>query len=86
MSESQIVVDERINKRHPEIEAINVVAAMKSMMRFQQRSTGEYLAIGTDDKARLLELVYIYSALDDFFYVYHAQKATTKTLKELDLI
>lgn len=85
MSESQIIVDERVNKRDSEITDNNVVCAMKQMLKFMQRSSGEYLAVGTDDKARLLEVVYIYNALDDFFYVYHAQKVTTKTLKELGL-
>ena len=81
-----IVIDERVHERHPEITDANVVCAMKSMIKFMQRETGEYIGVGTDEKARFLEMVYIYNVLDDFFYVYHAQKVTIKTLKELKLM
>ena len=86
MIESQILVDERVNINHPEIENENAVHAFKSMIRHKHRSTGEFVGVGVDDKSRLLEIVYKYNVFYDFFYIYHSQKATPKVLKEVGLI
>ena len=63
-----------------------VMAAMRSMIRYKQRESGEWIAVGTDSRSRLVELVYIYDADDDYFFVYHGMTPPSgKTLRELGL-
>lgn len=83
---SQIGVP-RISERHPEVSEADVMAAMRSMIRYKQRDTGEWLAVGTDSRSRLVEHVYIYDADDDYyFFVYHGMTPPSgKTLRELGL-
>ena len=82
---SQIGVHPRISRRHPEVSEADVMAAMRSMIRYKQRESGEWIAVGTDSRSRLVELVYIYDADDDFF-VYHGMPPPSgKTLRELGL-
>ena len=40
---SQIGVHPRISERHPEVSEADVMAAMRSMIRYKQRDTGEWL-------------------------------------------
>lgn len=83
---SQIGVHPRISERHPEVREADVTAAMRSMIRYRQRTTGEWLAVGTDSRNRLVELVYIYDADDDYFFVYHGMTPPSgRTLRELGL-
>ena len=65
---SQIGVHPRISRRHPEVSEADVMAAMRSMIRYKQRESGEWIAVGTDSRSRLVELVYIYDADDDYFF------------------
>lgn len=83
---SGIGVHPRIMKRHPEIQESDVQAAMRGMIRYQQRSSGEFLAVGVDGNNRLIELVYLYDASDNFFFVFHGMTPPSrKTLLELGL-
>ena len=83
---SQIGVHPRISRRHPEVSEADVMAAMRSMIRYKQRESGEWIAVGTDSRSRLVELVYIYDADDDYFFVYHGMtRSSGKTLRELGL-
>jgi hypothetical protein len=83
---SQIGVHPRISERHPEVSDADVMAAMRSMIRYKQRDSGEWIAVGTDSRSRLVELVYIYDADDDYFFVYHGMTPPSgKTLRELGL-
>ncbi|MDP9801132.1 hypothetical protein J2S49_001208 [Arcanobacterium wilhelmae] len=83
---SVVGVHPRIAQRHPEVTEADVQAAMRSMIRYQQRPTGEWLAIGFDGNGRLVELVYVYDSDDDYFFVYHGMTPpSTKTLIELGL-
>jgi hypothetical protein len=83
---SQIGVHPRITERHPEVGEADVMAAMRSMIRYKRRSTGEWLAVGTDSHSRLVELVYIYDEDSDYFFVYHGMTPPSgKTLRELGL-
>ena len=83
---STIGIHPRVTRRHPEIANDDVVAAMKGMLRYKQRSTGEWLAVGIDGKSRLIELVYQYDPEDDFFFVFHGMTPPSgKTLRELGL-
>ena len=83
---SQIGVHPRISERHPEVSDADVMAAMRSMIRYKQRESGEWIAVGTDSRSRLVELVYIYDADDDYFFVHHGMTPPNgKTLRELGL-
>ena len=83
---SSIGVHPRIARRHPEVSADDVVAAMRGMIRYMQRSSGEWLAVGLDGKDRLVELVYQYDEDEDFFFVFHGMTPPSgKTLRELGL-
>ena len=56
------------------------------MLRYKQRDSGEWIAVGTDSRSRLVELVYEYDDEDDFFFVYHGMTPpSAKTLRELGL-
>lgn len=83
---SSIGVHPRVAKRHPGITDEDVVAAMRSMIRYKQRSSGEWLAVGLDGNSRLVELVYQYDEEEDFFFVFHGMTPPSgKTLRELGL-
>lgn len=83
---SQIGVHPRISQRHPEVTDEDVCAAMRSMICYKQRSSGEWIAVGTDSRNRLVELVYIYNDEEDFFFVYHGMTPpSSKMLRELGL-
>ncbi len=83
---SVVGVHPRISERHPEVTDADVLAAMRSMIRYRQRPAGEWLAVGLDDKSRLVELVYQYDEEEDFFFVFHGMTPpSAKTLKELGM-
>lgn len=73
-------------RRHPQISDLDVRNAIRSMLCYMQRGSGEYLAVGIDSKGRLIELVYQYSREDDYFFVFHGMTPPSqKTLRELGL-
>ena len=83
---SSIGVHPRIARRHPEVTPDDVATAMRWMIRYKQRSTGEWLAVGLDGHGRLVELVYQYDEEDDFFFVFNGMTPPSgKTLRELGL-
>lgn len=83
---TRIGVHPRISRRHPEVTDSDVVAAMRGMVKYMQRPTGEWIAVGLDGRNRLVELVYQYDEDDDFFFVFHGMTPPTgKTLRELGL-
>ena len=83
---SQIGIHPRISQRHPEVNDADVTAAMRSMICYKQRRSGEWVAIGTDLHNRLIELVYIYDPSEDYFFVYHGMTPPSgKMLRELGL-
>ncbi|WP_130812976.1 hypothetical protein [Olsenella sp. Marseille-P4559] len=83
---STIDVHPRIHTRHPEISVGDVVAAMRGMVCYHQRESGEWLSVGFDERNRLLELVYVYDSVKDGFLVYHAMTPPSgRTLRELGL-
>ena len=83
-NEPEIIVLPRIYERHG-ICAEDVEEAMKSMIKFQQRDSGAFIALGFDRSGRQLELVYDYDEDANSFTVFHAMQATKKFLKELGL-
>lgn len=83
---SSIGVHPRISQRHPEVTSEDVVAAMRSMIRYRERPSGEWVAVGLDNKNRLVELVYRYDEDEDFFFVFHGMTPPSRnTLRELGL-
>lgn len=83
---SGIGVHPRIMRRHPEIRQQDIVAAMKSMIRYKHRKTGEWLAVGIDENSHLIEVVYEYDEENDYFFVFHGMTPPSrKTLIELGL-
>lgn len=81
-----IGVHPRVNHRHPTVTDDDVIAAMHGMIAYQQRPSGEWLAVGIDRKNRLVELVYQYDEEEQFFFVYHGMTPPSKkTLHELRL-
>ena len=83
---SGIGVHPRISERHPEVADDDVVAAMRSMIRYKQRESGEWLAVGVDTKSRLVELVYVYDDEEDFFFVFHGMTPPSRnSFEELGL-
>lgn len=84
---SAVNVLSRISKKQPEISADDIAAVMKSMVRFRQRETGEWVAVGFDGNNRFVEIVYLYNEDLDEFLVYHGMTPpSSKTLRELGLI
>lgn len=70
----------------PGITDEDVVAAMRTMIRYKQRPSGEWLAVGLNGNSRLVELAYQYDEEEDFFFVFHGMTPPSgKTLRELGL-
>ena len=83
---SVVGVHPRICARHPEGKEADVVAAMRGMIRYRQRESGEWIAVGLDGNNRLIELVYQYDSEEDFFFVFHGMTPpSSKTLRELGM-
>ena len=83
---SAIGVHPRVSQRHLEVSADDAVASMRGMIKYLQRPTGEWVAVGLDGKSRLIELVYQYDEEEDFFFVFHGMtQPSGKTLRELGL-
>lgn len=81
-----IGVHPRVVRQHPEISPSDVVDAMRGMLGYRQRPSGEWLAIEVDGRNRLLELVYNFDDDEEFFFVYHAMTPPSKkTLRELGM-
>ena len=82
--EPELIVLDRIFERHAICDE-DVEEAMKSMIKFQQRDSGAYIAVEFDRSGRQLELVYDYDDVKNSFTVFHAMPATKKFLRELGL-
>ena len=83
---SQIGVHPRISQRRPDVTEEDVCAAMRSMICYKQRSSGKWIAVGTDSRNGLVELVYIYDDEEDFFFVCHGMTPpSSKMPKKLGL-
>ena len=83
VSMDSIFVDDRVPLRHPDISKEDAAAAWKNCIRSRPRhdkDPDEYLAIGTDGKGRLLELVAIRDREGDWL-IYHAVSPPTEGVK-----
>ena len=84
-----VIVDERIHRRHPEILDTDVLSAWKNAISVVLRATNEkdfLVMVGADSKGRLLELVAT-EENDGSLRVFHAMTPpSTKTLKEVGIL
>lgn len=70
----KVVVHERIHRRHPELEEVDVVTAWEGAIMSAPRirkNPDEYVSLGFDSKGRLIEMV---AARDEAgtWVIYHA--------------
>ncbi|MDR3037095.1 MAG: DUF4258 domain-containing protein [Coriobacteriales bacterium] len=85
---TDIKVHPRVNGRHPEISDDEVIAAWNNPVELAKREgAGDelWVAAGFDNNGRPLEVVASKSK-DGIWLIFHAMKATTKTLTELGLV
>ena len=81
---SHIDIHPRIEQRHPEIKPQDVYDAVRGMVSYTRRESGEWVGVGFDAQGRFIELVYVYDEDLDSFLVYHAMiPPSAKTLREL---
>jgi len=82
----RIQVHPRINLRHPEIEAGDVVAAFENSLRSRARDTFpiQWVGVGMDERGRLLQYIAVENEPNGWL-VFHSMPATTKVLRELGL-
>jgi len=79
----RVFVDDRVPLRHPDISKEDVKAAWINCIKSRPRlgkNPDEYLAIGTDGKGRLLELVVLRDSEGDWL-VYHAKTPPMENAK-----
>jgi len=79
----KVFVDDRVPLHHPDISKEDAATAWLNCIKCRPRinkDPSEYLAIGTDGKGRLLELVVIRDTEGDWL-VYHAMTPPTENSK-----
>ncbi len=83
-----ILVHPRIHEKHPELEDKDVESAFRNVfteVRRMDKDEEEFMAIGSDAKGRLVEIVYRID-YDGNMIIFHAfTPPTKKTLAELGL-
>ena len=85
---TKIIVHARINKKHPEISEENVRVAFDTILASATRADrehDEHIAIGCDDKGRLLELVYTQNEDGDYLIFHAFTPPTKKAMFELGI-
>jgi hypothetical protein len=84
----RISVHPRVCKRHPELAECDVLTAWENSIISTPRiskNPDEYIAVGFDEKGRLIEMVAIRCAIGDWL-IYHATTPPSdKTFKELGI-
>ena len=82
------MIDSRVNERHPDVSEYSALVAWRNVVRFMPREGTDplrYVAVGYDDRGRLLEMVAVLDE-SDRWHVFHAMKATPKVLRELRIM
>lgn len=82
-----VVVHERVHRRHPEIDTADVLHAWKHAIALRRRNCelpGIFTVVGIDERGRLLEMIGV-EIQDGRILVYHALKLTAKFRKEMGL-
>ncbi len=83
------IIHPRIYEKHPEITEEDVVLAWQSCIRSVPRldkESEEYIAIGTDNKGRLIEMIARRISLDEYIIFHAFTPPTNKALRELRMI
>jgi hypothetical protein len=79
----RIFVDDRVPLRHPDISKEDAATAWVNCIKSRPRidkDPSEYLAVGTDRKGRLIELVALRNAQGDWL-IYHAMTPPSENVK-----
>ncbi|MCL2403845.1 MAG: hypothetical protein FWC86_06440 [Coriobacteriia bacterium] len=82
-----IVVHPRVNRKRPEIENVDAIAAWRNAIAVKQRRHSQpvqHIAAGADTKGRMLQVLAVEFGKNDLL-IYHAMKLTASTRKELGL-
>ena len=85
---THVEVHPRVNERHPEVADDQARLAWDNAIALVRREGAEdnlYVAVGFDNNGRLLEVVAI-KRQDGTWLIFHAMKATIKTLREVGLV
>ncbi|MCL2338089.1 MAG: hypothetical protein FWC60_11800 [Firmicutes bacterium] len=85
---ANVIVHPRVHNRHPEINDSDVVYAWENFICRTRRTDAfddNYIAVGFDLTARILEMVAVQTG-NDAWFVFHAMPATPKALIELGLM
>lgn len=88
MNPGDVIVHERVGRRHPELSNRDVIYAWRHPLKSYRRARTEptqYAAVGFDPSGRLVEMCAVYN--DDLcaYVIYHAMEATPKMMHELSL-
>lgn len=79
----KVFVLARVHERHPDIEDIDVLTALSSVMVDVQRDDGTWMCIGLDGHGRNLEI--LYNKRGENLVVYHAfTPPTKKFMREIE--
>ena len=85
---SLAIVHPRVNERHPELDAEDVLAAwdgaIMSMPRLPDRPD-EYVALGFDGKGRLLEVVAVRGEKGEWLIFHATTPPSDKTFREFKI-
>ena len=84
----QIMVSQRIHKKHPEIEDEDVITAWRNAVAIRNRTYSPpdyYAAAGADSKGRMLEMLGV-ELEDGTVNIFHAMKLQDGTRKELGTV
>lgn len=83
----RIIVHPRVNRKRPEIEDADAIAAWRNAIAVKQRKycyPRYYIAAGADNKGRPLEMAAAETD-DGGVIIYHAMKLTKSVIAELGL-
>lgn len=82
-----VYVHPRVHSRHPELDDADVLSAWRNAIEvvLRQGESGTlYVAVGSDPKGRLIEMVAVFDGAS--YLIYHAMTPpSNKTLRELRL-
>ena len=81
----EIVIHERIKKRHPEVSNDEIIESIENTINWIQRlkHNGEIFGVGVTSNGKFIE--YTYMEYNGKILVYHAQYATNNSFKAVGL-
>lgn len=85
----QVQVLPRVHERHPDITEQQVRHAWSHIIKSRRRNMvfdpTQYMAIGTDQQGRALEMLAFIDAQRQEWVIYHAMPASRKAMRELNM-